>query len=277
MISLPDRLNTRRSLRSGLRGLPSAGRPAIIDPVQQRLPSLLERPIAFGHRGARAHAPENTLASFSLALTLGASGLASDVRLTADGVPVLEHSGVVRVGRRRRTITEVTRDQLPEHVPTLAELFEHCGTGYHLSLNLGHPEAARPVIDLVRETAPELLPRLWLCHPDVEVLVALRPSDDRVRLVNATRLDRIKEGPERRAAVLAAEGIDAVSLHRADWNGGLTTLFHRFGRIGFGTDVQYEHQLRPALRMGLDGIYSDHVDDMVDAFKAELGAIPTEL
>jgi len=36
--------------------------------VQQRLPSLLEHPIAFGHRGARAHAPENTLAGFELAL-----------------------------------------------------------------------------------------------------------------------------------------------------------------------------------------------------------------
>ncbi len=41
--------------------------------------------------------------------------------------------------------------------------------------------------------------------------------------------------------------------------------------------MQFEHQLRPALRMGLDGVYSDHVDTMVDAFKAELGAIPSEL
>ncbi len=245
--------------------------------MQQRLPSLLERPIAFGHRGARAHARDNTLESFSLALTLGATGLESDLWLTADGVPVLDHDGVVRLGRRRRAVTELSRDQLPEHIPSLRDLLEHCGSDYHLSLDLKQPEAAQPVIDLVRAVAPGLLSRLWLCHPDVDVLVALRPYDETVRLVNSTRLERIKEGPERRAAVLAAEGIDAVNLHRTDWNGGLTTLFHRFERVAFGWDMQYEHQLRPALRMGLDGVYSDHVDDMVDAFKAELGAIPSEL
>ena len=37
--------------------------------------------------------------------------------------------------------------------------------------------------------------------------------------------------------------------------------------------MQFEHVLRPALRMGLDGVYSDHVDVMVDAFRAELGRV----
>jgi len=245
--------------------------------VQQRLPSLLERPIAFGHRGARAHARDNTLDSFALALTLGATGLESDVWLTADGIPVLDHDGVVRIGRRRRALTDLRRDELPEHVPELTELFQRCGTDYHLSLDLKHREVAEPVLDLVRAAAPDLLPRLWLCHPDVAVLSELRPLAPDVKLVNSTRLERIKEGPERRAAVLAAEHIDAVNLHRTDWTGGLTTLFHRFGRIAFGWDLQFDHQLRPALRMGLDGVFSDHVDVMVDAFKAELGAIPSEL
>ncbi len=83
----------------------------------------------------------------------------------------------------------------------------------------------------------------------------------------------MKEGPERRAATLAAEGIDAVNLHHSDWSGGLTTLFHRFERVCFGWDMQFEHVMRPALRMGIDGIFSDHVDVMVDAFTAELGRV----
>ena len=62
--------------------------------MQQRLPSLLVPPVAFAHRGARAHAPENTLEAFRLALRLGATGLESDVWLTSDGVPVLDHDGV---------------------------------------------------------------------------------------------------------------------------------------------------------------------------------------
>ena len=60
-----------------------------------RLPSLQHPPIGFAHRGARAHAPENTIEAFTLALRLGATGLESDVWSTADGEAVLDHDGVI--------------------------------------------------------------------------------------------------------------------------------------------------------------------------------------
>ena len=88
-------------------------------------------------------------------------------------------------------------------------------------------------------------------------------------LVDSTRLRRIREGPERRAASLAAAGIDAVNMHASDWTAGLTTLFHRFDRLAFGWDAQQERVLRALLAMGIDAIYSDYVDRMVDAL-AEL-------
>lgn len=201
----------------------------------------------------------------------------SDVWVTADGVAVLDHDGLVRAGRRRRSIPELDRDQLPAHIPDLADVLSLCGDDIHLSLDLKQVAAGPAVLDLVQRTRPELAPRLWLCHADIDVLRDLRRRDDAVRLVNSTRLSRLKEGPERRAASLAAERIDGINLHRTDWNGGLAALFHRFERIAFGWDLQFEEQLRPALRMGLDGVFSDHVDVMVDAFKEELGAIPTEL
>jgi glycerophosphoryl diester phosphodiesterase len=244
--------------------------------VQQRLPSLLARPIGFAHRGARAQVRENTLDAFVLALRLGATGLESDVWLTADGIPVLDHDGVVRTGRtgRRRQLRTYRRSELPGHIPALTDLFERCGTDYHLSLDVEHPEAGPVVIDVVREAAPALLSRLWLCQSHLADSIELRGLDRDVRIVDSTRLARLKEGPERRAATLAAEGIDAVNMHHTDWTGGLTTLFHRFDRITFGWDLQFEHHLRPALRMGLDGVYSDHVDVMVDAFIAELDGPP---
>ena len=241
--------------------------------MQQRLPSLLERPIAFAHRGARAHARENTIDAFELALRLGANGLESDVWLTADGIPVLDHDGVVRVQRRKRSIRELRREQLPSHIPTLDELFERCGTGYDLSLDLKDDSVGPSVLGVVRDAAPDFAPRLWLCHPRYEELIVLRPLDCNVKLVDSTRLQRISEGPERRAAILAERGIDGINLHHSDWNGGLVTLFHRFNRTAFGWDMQHEHILRPALRMGLDGVFSDHVDVMVDAYKAELGSL----
>src|SRR4026207_1293717 len=51
---------------------------------------LAARPI-IGHRGAAAHAPENTMASFHLALEQGADALEFDVRVTRDGEAVVLH------------------------------------------------------------------------------------------------------------------------------------------------------------------------------------------
>ena len=240
--------------------------------MQQRLPSLLDPPIMFAHRGARAHAPENTIEAFELAVKLGATGLESDVWLTADDEVVLDHDGEVRRGRfRKQPIAGLRRDELPAYIPTLAELIEACGTDLQLSLDLKAPGTGEAVVDVIGKVAPDLLGRTWLCHHDVGVLARLRPLDDRVKLVDSTRLARIAEGPERRAARLADEGIDGVNLRNQDWNGGLVALFHRFGRTAFAWDLQFEHHLRPAYRMGIDGVYSDHVDRMYESFRAELG------
>ncbi|MGB2838149.1 MAG: glycerophosphodiester phosphodiesterase, partial [Candidatus Sulfotelmatobacter sp.] len=54
------------------------------------------RPLLLGHRGARAEksVPENTLASFDLALAQGCDGFEFDVRLTADGHAVVCHDAI---------------------------------------------------------------------------------------------------------------------------------------------------------------------------------------
>jgi glycerophosphoryl diester phosphodiesterase len=233
-----------------------------------RVPALQIPPIAFAHRGARAQAPENTLEAFTLACRLGATGLESDVWITADGVPVLDHDGVVGTRVRRRAIGSVRRSQLPAHVPTLADLYATCGTGLEVSLDVKDPAAFDAVIAVARAAGDNTLPRLWLCHPSWEQLVAWRARYGDVRLVDSTRIGRIKEGAERRAATLAAKRIDAVNLHHLDWTGGLTTLFHRFGVLAFGWDAQSPRVLAELLDAGIDGVYSDHVERMVDAVAA---------
>jgi len=228
-----------------------------------RVPSLRRPPIGFAHRGARAHAPENTIEAFALAIRLGATGLESDVWVTADGVAVLDHDGVVRRGVRRRPIAEVARADLPEHIPTLAELYEVCGTELPLSLDVKDPAAFEPTVAVAREAGAA--EQLWLCHPSWEQVASWRRQAEEVTLVDSTRIARVKEGPERRAMHLRDAGIECINMHESDWTGGLTTLFHRFGLECLGWDAQLPRQLDALLQLGIDGVFSDHVDRMADA------------
>lgn len=237
-----------------------------------RVPATVKPPYAFAHRGARALAPENTLEAFTLALRLGATGLESDVWLTADGEAVLDHDGIVGGRLRRRAIGTLERNDLPSHIPTLDDLYATCGTDMQVSLDVKDPEAFDRVIAVARAAGGNALANLWLCHPRWEQVAEWRGRDDAVRLVDSTRLDRIKEGPERRAADLAAAGVDALNMHHLDWTGGLTTLCHRFGVLAFGWDAQSPRVLSELIDAGIDGVYSDHVDRMVDAVTA---AYPT--
>jgi len=186
------------------------------------------------------------------------------VWLTADGVAVLDHDGKVKVGLRSRPIGSLDRAALPTHMPTLEDLYAACGTGFELSLDVKDPAAAPAVAATARAAGDDAPGRLWLCHPDWELLAGWREDLHDLHLVDSTKLRAMRQGPERRAAQLSAAGIDAVNLRYDEWTGGLTTLFHRFGVLGFGWDAQHERVLRNLVNMGIDGVFSDHVDRMVD-------------
>jgi glycerophosphoryl diester phosphodiesterase len=229
--------------------------------VSPRLPSLLDPPIGFAHRGARSHAPDNTLESFSLALRLGAKGLESDVWITANGQAVLDHDGVVGSPLRRRRIAQLDRNQLPDHIPTLTDLYELCGPGIQLSLDVKDPAAADEVVATARNAGAEA--RLWLCHPDLDTVASWRRMSPTIRLVHSTHLAALEAGPERHAADLARRGVDAVNLHHREWTGGNIVLYHRFEVLTMGWDAQFERVLDELLDAGIDAVFSDHVDRMV--------------
>ncbi len=102
----------------------------------------LNRPAIVAHRGASAHAPENTLAAFHLAIDQGADAIELDARLTADGQVVVIHDDTVDrttdgTGRvSSLTLAELQQLQVgnnfaqihtPEKLPSLAEVFESVG------------------------------------------------------------------------------------------------------------------------------------------------------
>lgn len=84
-------------------------------------------PLAIGHRGASAHATENTLAAFALASDLGAEMWELDTQMTKDGVCVVSHDDHLRrVFGVDRRISELTAAELATldraEVPTFAEV-----------------------------------------------------------------------------------------------------------------------------------------------------------
>jgi len=232
-----------------------------------RHPRLLEVPIGFAHRGASAQAPGNTLEAFRLAVELGASGLESDVWVSDDGEPVLDHDGIVGGWLRRRPISTVPRARLPEHITTLHELYAEVGDHLPVSLDIKDPDAMGPALAAADEVGAR--DRLWLCNPYPDVLIPWRERSEGAKLVVSCKLKSFKQGPERAAADLAAAGIDAVNLHHSEWTGGLTTLFHRFGLYTLGWDVQLPRHLAEVLDLGIDGVFSDHVDRMMEAIAVE--------
>ena len=137
------------------------------------------------------------------------------------------------------------------------------GTDLPLSLDVKDPAAFEATVAVAEEASAA--DRLFLCHHDWQLLATWRARSEAVVLVDSTRIHRIKEGPERRAMSLRNAGIGVVNLHESDWTAGMTTLFHRFGVLCFGWDAQLPRVLSQLLAKGVDGVYSDHVDRMVDA------------
>lgn len=204
--------------------------------------------------------------SFCLAQRLGATGIESDVWLTRDGVAVLDHDGVVGRRPRRRSIGDTDFGELPAPLPRLVELLD-LAEAHELAVSLDIKDPAAFVVarDLVASRGSSLIARAFLCFDDFAVLREVHADANGVQLVDSSRLSSIKEGPERRLATLAALGVAALNMHHTDWNGGLVTLAHRFERLAFAWDAQYEPVLTSLLRMGVDAVFSDWVDRMTEA------------
>ncbi|MEA3351762.1 MAG: glycerophosphodiester phosphodiesterase family protein [Chloroflexota bacterium] len=111
----------------------------------------LPRPTVFAHRGASAYAPENTLASFRLAVQQNADAIELDAKLSADGHIVVIHDQTVeRTTDGKGLVQDLplaalkeldagrTYDQAfrGERIPTLSEVFEAVGQQTFINIEL---------------------------------------------------------------------------------------------------------------------------------------------
>ena len=118
----------------------------------------LSQPLIFAHRGASAHAPENTLAAFELALAQHADAIELDVKLSADGHAVVIHDATVdRTTGSQGRVKDLSLAQLKsldagsffsekyrgERIPTLEEVFEAVGKRTFINVELTNYNAPR--------------------------------------------------------------------------------------------------------------------------------------
>ena len=229
--------------------------------MKPRLSSLDGRLLTFAHRGGAAHAPENTIEAFELALTMGATGVETDSWLSADGHAVLVHDGSIGSRFRKRAIAELGRDDLPPPIPTMDELYDAVGPDVPISVDLKDPDAFDAVVAAARTAGGEAERNLWLCHPDRELL-ARWASQSEAKIILSTRLRSLERSPEHSAAELRELGIDGLNLFHQEWTGGLIALVHRFDRYALAWGLEHERQMAALIDVGIDAIYSDHVDRM---------------
>ncbi len=129
------------------------------------------RALVWGHRGARAYAPMNTLPSFELAMTQGAHGIELDVHRSKDGFPVILHDYTVDgTTDGHGVITEMTLAEIKEldagrsfgeaykgvQIPTLDEVFDLVGQKMIVNVEI---KGERPVSDGVEQIVADCIQR----------------------------------------------------------------------------------------------------------------------
>lgn len=117
----------------------------------------------WAHRGASGYAPENTMAAFELAVSMGANGIELDLQRSADGRLVVCHDETIdRTSNGRGAIVEMTFDELRQHdfncgiagieplrIPLLEEVFELIRpTGISINVELKDSEEPYPGLDI---------------------------------------------------------------------------------------------------------------------------------
>jgi len=226
------------------------------------------RPFVFAHRGAwfDRRNRQNSLEAFADALDLGVD-IESDVRLSADRVPVLVHDAVVWYAFVPLVVGWLPARWLRRFgIPSLDDLYGTLGHDYELSLDLKVVRAAEPAIEVARRW--EAIDRLWLVHDDLLVLDRVRTADRDVRLVHENRLadlDRIGVEPEAHLRALAEHHVQAANTSWRRWTPELLAAARSAGVLAFGSLIGHPDHMDRALAVGLDGIYADHIEAILAA------------
>lgn len=92
-----------------------------------------DRFMVIAHRGARLDAPENSIRAIELALQQGATVSEIDLRLSCDGVPIVQHDAAFDAGEGKRVEDMTSRELREKGVASLEDVFQNVpDLGYFL-------------------------------------------------------------------------------------------------------------------------------------------------
>jgi glycerophosphoryl diester phosphodiesterase len=228
--------------------------------------NALPSPVIFAHRGASAHAPENTLAAFLLAYEQGADAIELDVKLSADGIPVVIHDPTVdRTTDGSGTVANLSLPALKEldagdgqKIPTLDEVFAAIGGKMLINVELTNYKTrndalADKVVETVKrhDLAEKIIFSSFL-PKNLARTAQLLPQTPRGLLT----LPNLWGWFARRFTFKAGD-FQALHPHLQDVSSHEIAQVHALGRRVHVWTVNEEKDMRRLAEWGVDGIFTD--------------------
>jgi len=213
-------------------------------------------PLLLGHRGARAtrSIPENTLASFDLALAHGCDGFEFDVRQTGEGRCVICHDPEIEG-------VEIARAGAGElaNLPILEEVLDRYRGRAFLDIEIKVPGIENAIVENLRTHPPQRGYVVSSFLPDV--LLELRGLDADLPLGLIC---------ETRAQLAAWERLPVqfVIPHFTLADIDICSAVHAAGRKLFTWTVNLQEQMLRFQEMSVDGIISDNTE-MLGRFRGK--------
>ena len=216
--------------------------------------------LRIGHRGARAYAPENTIASFRKALEIGVDAVELDVRRTRDDkLLVIHDEDVKRTTNGEGLVCELTLEQIKgfqaeggEKIPTLEEALDFLDKKVKVFVELKEKGTEEQVLEIVRTRGLEKNVVIISFLEDALRKVRELSSDVETGLIYAKHKNPIKAALELKANYLFA-------LYRFTHTANVEKA-HEDGLKVVVWTINTPEEVEQYVKKGVDGIASDKPD-----------------
>ncbi|WP_412477036.1 glycerophosphodiester phosphodiesterase [Flavobacterium sp. TBRC 19031] len=146
--------------------------------------------LKIGHRGAKGHSPENTLASFEKAIALGVDMIELDVWLSSDKIPMVIHDETIdRTTSKTGLVTDYSAKELQAlGIPALIDVFELVDNRCEINVEIKTFSATQAVLDLIAKSSFDQS-KILISSFDWNALQEVRFHDEDIRIGVLTETD----------------------------------------------------------------------------------------